>query len=215
MSAEISFLSATNLSEAIIVKFSDGKVLGIDCGSYADRDEVLACYTALNVTHLDYLVISHYHQDHVGGMSILTTNSIIDNNTLVFLPTDINTSLSDVTPDWSDVITQYNTSKYLLAQAGCFLYYPSSGQTYTIADNCILEFWNTNHAYYYDNSTNYNDFSLCCNLKLGDVRVSFTGDIGDIAQAQCAGNLYKSNICKAQHHGWDGAEANLIPCIHK
>jgi beta-lactamase superfamily II metal-dependent hydrolase len=50
-----------------------GQTLLIDAGSPGDRDvnRILEVMNAAGVTKLDYLLLTHYHVDHVGGVEAL------------------------------------------------------------------------------------------------------------------------------------------------
>ena len=80
-------------------------------------------------------------------------------------------------------------------------------------DGMSIKFWNVNHQPYITlEDTNYNDYSLCCNIEYGTQRVCYTGDIGHVAMGLNAGKNYKCNVYKAQHHGWDNitADADIL-----
>ena len=47
----------------------DGQYMLIDGGNAGDSDLVYAYLKEQNVTHLDYLVATHLHEDHIGGLS--------------------------------------------------------------------------------------------------------------------------------------------------
>lgn len=47
----------------------DGKYMLIDAGENGHETEVLNYLNSLKITKLDYVVVSHHHSDHIGGMA--------------------------------------------------------------------------------------------------------------------------------------------------
>ena len=65
---EIHFLDVGQADSAIII--CDGEVLMIDGGNSADSSLVFSYLkNTLNVSHIDFMVNTHPHEDHVGGLS--------------------------------------------------------------------------------------------------------------------------------------------------
>jgi beta-lactamase superfamily II metal-dependent hydrolase len=55
--------------DATLIRVSDGKIVLIDGGNTGKGKNVVVPYLrALGVTSLDYLIVSHYHADHIGGV---------------------------------------------------------------------------------------------------------------------------------------------------
>ncbi|MGN1036715.1 MAG: MBL fold metallo-hydrolase, partial [Ruminococcus sp.] len=53
---------------------SEGQNMLIDCGESSQSDEVTAYLQAHNISKIDYLVGTHPHSDHMGGMSAIVDN---------------------------------------------------------------------------------------------------------------------------------------------
>ncbi len=55
--------------DATLVQSSSGTTLLFDGGPNGTGSDVILPYlTSLGITSLDYVVVSHYHADHIGGM---------------------------------------------------------------------------------------------------------------------------------------------------
>jgi beta-lactamase superfamily II metal-dependent hydrolase len=55
--------------DATLIRVSNGKAVLIDAGNTGKGKNVVVPYLrALGVTSLDYLIVSHYHADHIGGV---------------------------------------------------------------------------------------------------------------------------------------------------
>ena len=53
---------------------SDGKTMLIDAGNDWDGDTITNYLNAIGVTKIDYLVATHAHADHIGGMDTIIRN---------------------------------------------------------------------------------------------------------------------------------------------
>ena len=54
--------------DAALIQFPDGRNALIDAGPNASADELLQYLRELGVSRIDYLIASHPHEDHIGGM---------------------------------------------------------------------------------------------------------------------------------------------------
>lgn len=53
--------------------FCDGETMLIDGGNVGDSDRIYTVLQKQNVSHLDYVICTHAHEDHVGGLSTALT----------------------------------------------------------------------------------------------------------------------------------------------
>lgn len=206
---------ASYLGNAIPMVFRNGTTLMIDSFSASAWTSVKADLARLGIVHLDYFMLTHWHDDHCGNVLNLISEGYIDSKTVVILPQPLDTSATgSLPPDWSTVVTNESTITSALSGAGITPIRPTEGQKIDI-DGCTLEFWNADHSVYYPGqsyaSTNYNDWSLCAYLKTGTCEICFTGDIGPTGQAYMVslGTMRKADVMTAPHHGWtNGSYAN-------
>ena len=66
-SLTIHFIDVGQADSALLI--SDGQAMLIDGGNVADSSLVAAYLKEQNISHLDYMVATHAHEDHVGGLS--------------------------------------------------------------------------------------------------------------------------------------------------
>jgi competence protein ComEC len=73
---EIYFIDVEGGQSTLIVD-PQGESLLIDTGwpdsNHRDADRILAAAKAANIDHIDYLLLTHYHSDHAGGVSQLAS----------------------------------------------------------------------------------------------------------------------------------------------
>lgn len=197
------------IGDCLIFKFSDGTNLMIDTG----QDEsvassgLTASLSELNIHHIDHLVISHWHSDHVGNIPMLYDAGMLDSSTVCYLPQQFTgEDLEGI--EWMDqqvsdrVAETYKTM--LPKLASCQKVYPTEWQTVTIS-GAKVQFWNADHTVYLTQIknrtlTDYNLCSLCCNVTIGMTVVCCTGDAGLPVLDDYADKLWPCNIYKANHH---------------
>ena len=173
-----------------------GKVILIDTGANHSYYLIKQTLKKYNVSKVDYMIISHYHSDHVEN--------------LVDLQKDFDLS---------------NTEYYLCKHTKCFRYaddyvlnaignnkkvYPNNGDILEI-DNLKITFVNSSQSdidYYdsiYNKTPNYNNYSMCCYVENETFSIFFSGDIGYTAQGRLnkLGYLKKVDVLKVEHHGCD------------
>jgi competence protein ComEC len=56
-------------ADSILVQFPDGKVSLIDAGNVPDATDVIKYIKALGIKKIDYIIGTHPHEDHIGGMA--------------------------------------------------------------------------------------------------------------------------------------------------
>lgn len=189
--------------DCAFVVFPDGTGLLIDSANkrnYAIRRRLAEA----GFYHIKNIIVSHFHNDHIGGIIQMVNNGYIDiTGATVYLP-DYDATLWAYNNGVMDDATKalYDEAMAIFSNAGCNLVYPDTDfKPYEIG-GAVLSFYNTDMSYYEDNSSNYNDWSLCNYIFYGNVNINFTGDLGPIGQSHLGGSVYKSNIYKADHHGW-------------
>jgi beta-lactamase superfamily II metal-dependent hydrolase len=73
---EIYFIDVEGGQSTLIVD-PEGESLLIDTGwpdsNHRDADRILAAAKAANINHIDYLILTHYHSDHAGGVQQLVS----------------------------------------------------------------------------------------------------------------------------------------------
>lgn len=215
---EIGILGYSNyLGNAILIRFPNGEIMGIDSFIASAQTPLINDYVRFGALHFDYFMITHYHKDHVGNVQYLIEHGYIDENTIVFLPQDLDTSYtSNIFFDWNDADgpkAMYEAVKPALEASGATLIIPTEGQTVCVA-GVTIKFWNCDHSVYYPNgayhTSNYNDLSLCCYINLGNYNFCHTADLGPIGQQRMVdlNTMKKANLYTATHHGWDNGDAS-------
>lgn len=206
-------LNTKYIGDCCIFKSFDGKIIMIDTGNYDDNTAKAALTNAIasmEIKQINYLIISHFHKDHVSNVTLLNQNGLLKASTKVFLPSGFDAEkVSDLEND--DVTaTNYTNFMTIVNNIGCELIYPKDGDKVAVGD-LVIEFFNCDHSDYYaafGDGAVYNDCSLCNYVTIGDVVMMFTGDIEGTAMTALQKSLRKCNIFKVPHHCGRG---NYIP----
>lgn len=165
-----------------------------------------------NITKIDYIIISHYHADHIGGnsdttislLTLLSDTRFDFSDLVVYLPhKGINWSLIE---DSNKTVIENNEStikNYLTTNSIDYIE-PDNADVLEIASNCSIKFLNIGSSFYtnyYGNYGNeYNNFSMVCELKHNNRYALFTGDIYIQAQDAMVSYIHQPDILKAPHH---------------
>lgn len=181
-----------------IIKTIGNKVIMIDTGVDDNYSNIRSFLENIGVTKIDYLIISHYHADHVGNLASLMEDFDFS-NTICFLP---------LVPDSTVYLSPYQFSQIVLdLLQNNEKIYPNNG-TFEI-DNLTLEFINSTQAdldYYTENNIDYNNCSICTYIKDRAITLFYTGDILNQAETRLVSlnKIKNANFYKAEHHGVNG-----------
>ena len=193
----------------------------IDVGNQRNCETLINYLQENNINKLDYIILSHYHDDHIGGtqaegLLTLITQSFIDFSSCKVILPHKNINYSQFIPLSSE--NTFRTREQLIIQMltnnNIQYEYATEGQEIEISENEKLTFYNCDINYYTDyynyvldafgvnvGYTNYNNFSLITKYEHFDNVVFFTGDIEKLAQSKNYQHFKNCDILKIEHHG--------------
>lgn len=182
-------------ADSLLVRTPNGKAMLVDAGdSDKDADEViLPGLRELGVTELDYLVLTHAHQDHVGGMP----------SVLKSLPVGVAVFSGEVSTNstYRDflALVQSGEAKPLQARRGL---------TLDMGGDVVVEVLNPPEKLF-DES---NDNSVVLRLTYGQVSMMLTGDAESEAIESMKEAMVPMNaaVLKVGHHGSSDATSQWL-----
>lgn len=159
-----------------------GEYMLIDAGEPSASDTVVDYLNDHGIEKLEYVVCSHGHADHCGGLDAVVEN--FDVGTVFTSPYPGDTSSYEI---FSDAVSA----------KGLDMTVPELGESYSLGE-ARFEFIGPLEEY-----DNINDDSLVMRLEYGDTSFLFTGDMTSKAERNLLedGANVKCDVLKVGHHG--------------
>ena len=213
-----------------------GKNILIDVGNETDASELISYLVTNHITKIDFIIISHYHSDHIGGVNatglraILESSELDCSNCVFYLPPNADYT-KFIGTEKTTIQNSENTVKALIAEKNLSYIQPSNFQELVVDEFTKLKFLNcdtNNYDEYYNitvndagveaGRTSYNNFSIVAELQHLSNKFLFTGDIEARAQELICPDMLSYDVLKVAHHGvnvknYDGYFRKLTPKI--
>ena len=165
------------------IELPNGETILIDAGEREKGQAVVEKIMALGYKKIDYVIATHPHSDHIGGL--------ID----VFNLLDIK---SIYLPDCSHTTKTYENLLDCIAKEKCKVIKAFCGVEMIDKDDVYAYFVAPNS----DDYENINNYSACLMLKYGERSFLFMGDAEKEAEYEIPSDL-TCDVVKVGHHGSD------------
>ncbi|WP_252246865.1 ComEC/Rec2 family competence protein [Clostridium sp. ZBS4] len=159
----------------------DGKNILIDAGN---NDSMAYNYLKkLGIKKLDYVMATHPHSDHIGGMAQIINEFDIG---------------EFYAPKVNHTTKTFENMMKALQSKGIKFTAPTVGDTLTIS-NATLQFLAPNSSKYED----MNNYSIACKLKYGNTSYVFMGDAESLSEGEILAKQLdiSADVLKLGHHG--------------
>ena len=166
-------------ADAIYIKDGSSNMM-IDAGNNADGKLLVKYLQSLNVDEFKYVVGTHAHEDHIGGMDDIINNFKIDN---FYMPEAISTSKT-----FEDVLDALDKNKVIF-------------QTPKIGDKFTLENTNFEVLSIGTDTSDLNDTSLVLKMNYNNTCVLFMGDASSNIEENLLNKDINCQVLKVGHHG--------------
>lgn len=172
----------------------DREAMLIDGGNAEDSDLIFTYLKNLSVDHLEYIVCTHAHEDHVGGLAGALNYAMVDH------------ALCPVTG--YDTRAFNNFVAYLDKQ-GVSITVPSAGDTFSLGSAAVQVLGPVSE------STEPNNTSIVLRIVYGETSFLFTGDAEREEEQNIldAGYTLRSTVLKVGHHG--SANSTTYPFLRE
>lgn len=177
-----------------------GKAMLIDFGRVGSTTQFVEYCTKYGINKIDYIYITHYHEDHVGNVANVAKAVDITGAT-VFCPVKPNSNYAS-----EDVMNAYEESMGVFRSYDCVVIHPSEGDMFDLTVNETITFYNTDQSVYENEKYNYNNCSMCGAFSVNGSIVWIDGDLEKQGQERMAETV-PSNVLLKQiaHHGYTPA----------
>ena len=167
---------------AVLIK-TNNKTILIDGGNRSNSRYYYNFIKNKNIKKIDYMIVSHYDEDHISGLI-----SILDN----FEVSNV------LCPDYKKDTKIYKSFKNSLKKSKANIIYPKKGDNFNISDARIKILWPNEYKNNIDN-----DNSIILKLIHGNMSFLFTGDASINIENQLiySGFNLKSDVVMIGHHG--------------
>jgi competence protein ComEC len=166
-------------ADSILIETSNQKML-IDAGNIEDGKKLVNYFKDLGINEFNYVIGTHAHEDHIGGMSDIINNFKVDR----FLMPDVITT----TKTFEDTLDALN-SKSIKFET------PSIGDTYSM-DDAIIKV-----VYVGTDEDNLNNDSIVLKMNYKNIKFLFMGDATTSVEKEIMNDDLKADILKVGHHG--------------
>lgn len=190
-SMEVHFIDVGQADAALVL--CDGDSMLIDGGNKGDSDLIYTYLKKLDISYLTYIVATHAHEDHVGGLAGGLNYA------------EVGTVYSPVTTYESDAFSDF---KKYVEKRNAQITVPSVGDRFELG-NAVVEILGLNAG----NETN--DTSIILKVTHGDISFLFTGDAEREAEQTVlnSGCDLSSTVLKVGHHG--SANSTTYPFLRE
>ena len=185
-SFQVHYIDVGQADAALII--CDGKAMLIDGGNAEDSNLIYTYLKKHNIGHLDYIICTHAHEDHVGGMSGALEYATAG---MAYSP-----------------VTSYDTKAFrnftsALSKRGVTLSVPTVGTEFTLGSaSCQILAVNTD-------TKDTNNTSIVLRIVYGQTSFLFTGDAEKAVEDVLIDSNFplKSTVLKVGHHGSDSSSS--------
>ena len=197
VSADFAFAEDADLLEIIFPQILDcdaaflrcgGETMLIDCATSGQAQRILNMFKQLGITHVDKIVNTHPHADHIGGFAELIKEITVDELWLCF-PAE-------------ETVHCANAMK-AAERAGVTVRMFGDGDTLTLG-TATMQVWMLDKPEY----TRLNDRSAQIMLTFGQRKMLFSADLEQKGQngliEKVGAEMLKADVLKYPHHGLQG-----------
>ena len=169
--------------DANFIELPNGETMLIDAGIASTGDDIVEYIENLGYDTIDYVVSTHPHADHIGGMAEVIEAFDVD---AIYMPKAVSTSKT------------YENLLETIQDKGLSIKTGKSGVKVLDEDNLDIVMVAPSS----DDYSNLNNYSIVLKITYGDVSFLYTGDAEEESLEEITSDI-KADVLKVGHHGSD------------
>lgn len=166
-------------ADAILIE-NDKKYMLIDAGNNEDGDLLVNYFKDKNITDFEYVVATHPHEDHIGGMDNIIKNFNIKNYYM---------------PDCYTTTKTFEELLDALEEKNLYFETPDIDSEFVLGDALFKV------LYTGTDKRDLNNTSIVLRMTYKDVSFMFTGDATNVTEKKILAKDLQSDVLKVGHHG--------------
>ena len=166
---------------------------------------VIEYMDSIGVKYLDFVLATHAHSDHIGGMVAIANKYITDKTTYYYR---VFTYGTDNQPSWDNYGYYARSMNAVTAKGANLVEITNQTPTYTYG-NFKLTFLNTDP----DKSVPENHNAIGTLVQLGNKKIFLSADIEAIDANKVAPVVGKVDVMKLNHHGYSGTTYEYLTTL--
>jgi competence protein ComEC len=175
-------------ADSILIQLPNSQSMLIDAGNNGDGDDVVSFIRGKGISKIDYVLATHPHEDHIGGMDDVINGFDIGK---VYMPRATTT-----TATFEDMLLAIQSKGLKVDTA-------SAGVTILDSDGLSIKLLAPVGSGYDD----LNNFSAVAKLTYGSTSFLFQGDAEGLSETEMldSGANLSADVLKVGHHGSDSS----------
>jgi competence protein ComEC len=171
-------------ADCTLIQLPNGEEALIDTGNYGDGSYITSYLKNLNVDDIEYLILTHPHEDHIGSAKEIINNFAIEK---IYMP---------------DVVTDsnfYESTMFAIENKDIEIIFAKPGLKIIDSPDLKFQLLSPKSMYY----SELNEYSAAARLEYSNTSFLFTGDAESVSELEMLGGDFKldSDVLKAGHHG--------------
>ena len=166
-------------ADAILIQ-NEGHNMLIDAGNNEDGPLLVQYFKEQNMTKFDYLIATHPHEDHIGGMDDIIKNFDIEK---IYMP-----NVTTTTKTFLDVLNA-------MEEKNMTFDVPNIGQNFALGHTLFQVMYTGN------DKKNLNNSSIILKANFKNTSYLFTGDATSEVEKKILSKDIKATVLKVGHHG--------------
>ena len=174
--------------DASLIELSNGEVMLIDAGLASSSQKIIEYIKSLGYDRIDYVIATHPHADHIGGMAEVI--KAFDIGT-IYMPKAVSTSKT------------YENLLETIKEKGLHVKTGKAGVSVLQDENLTIDMLAPNQ----DKYSSLNNYSIVLKITYGNTSFLYTGDAEELSEKEITGDV-KADVLKVGHHGSDSSSSD-------